>query len=129
MVMHPVAHAHAPPRSQHNADLPARSTRRTYLLHTATARLLVPARPASSRAKLHAVAYACSSRQYRGHTGISLRSKIKLQQNDYHSSCIFLVSSKLHLVTPMFLCTKLQCSQLHLFVVKFQQRKKTRKKG
>jgi hypothetical protein len=38
-------------------------------------------RPACSRAKLHAVTYACSSPQYRGHTGISLRSKIKPQKN------------------------------------------------
>jgi hypothetical protein len=88
MVMHPVVHAHTPPRSQHSADLPATSTGRTYLLHTATARLLVPARPASSRAKLHAVAYACSSPQYPGHAVISLRTKIKPQQNYYHFSCI-----------------------------------------
>lgn len=66
-------HAHAHARSHHSADLPARSPRRTRFVHAAAARLLEPAGGrASSRARLHALAYACSSPQHRGHAGGTL---------------------------------------------------------
>ncbi|KAM0893579.1 hypothetical protein ACQ4PT_025023 [Festuca glaucescens] len=66
------AHAHAHARSHHSADLPARSPRRTRLVHAAAARLLEPGARATSKARLHALAYACSSPQHRGHSGGTL---------------------------------------------------------
>ncbi|CAO2174490.1 unnamed protein product [Urochloa humidicola] len=64
-------------RSHHGADLPARSPRRTKLVHAAAAKLLEPSTRASSRASARlALAYACSSPQHRkdgGHPGALLR--------------------------------------------------------
>ncbi|CAM0879033.1 unnamed protein product [Alopecurus aequalis] len=65
------AHAHTP-RSHHSADLPARSPRRTRLVHAAAARLLEPGARASSKGRMQALAYACSSPQHRGHSGGTL---------------------------------------------------------
>ncbi|CAL4965015.1 unnamed protein product [Urochloa decumbens] len=60
-------------RSHHGADLPARSPRRTRLVHAAAAKLLDQSARASSRASARlALAYACSSPQHRkdgGHSG------------------------------------------------------------
>ncbi|ONM30247.1 uncharacterized protein [Zea mays] len=53
-------------RSHHGADLPARSPRRTRLVHAAAAKLLHPGARAGSRASARlALAYACSSPQHR----------------------------------------------------------------
>ncbi|XP_051222780.1 uncharacterized protein [Lolium perenne] len=60
----PTAPAHSHARSHHSADLPARSPR---LVH---ARLLDRAGPSRGR---HALAYACSSPQHRGHAGGTLQ--------------------------------------------------------
>ncbi|KAK3160266.1 hypothetical protein QOZ80_1BG0057270 [Eleusine coracana subsp. coracana] len=68
----PIAPA-SPSRSHHGSDLPARSPRRTRLVHAAAAKLLDPGARASSRASARlALAYACSSPQHRkddGHSG------------------------------------------------------------
>ncbi|RCV24512.1 hypothetical protein SETIT_5G090700v2 [Setaria italica] len=60
-------------RSHHGADLPARSPRRTRLVHAAAAKLLEPGARASSRRL--ALAYACSSPQHRkdDHSGALLQ--------------------------------------------------------
>ncbi|TVU22070.1 hypothetical protein EJB05_31747 [Eragrostis curvula] len=66
----------AAPRSHHGSDLPARSPRRTRLVHAAAAKLLEPGARASSRASARlAFAYACSSPQHRkdGHSGALLQ--------------------------------------------------------
>jgi hypothetical protein len=128
MVMHPPsrrlpAYAHAP-QSQHTAPTCRQGA-------GGTARLLVLARPASS--SLQGQAACCRvrllltaiPRPRRHFFENQNQAAAKLLSFFLHS----LVSSKLHLVMPMFLCTKLQRSQLHLFVIKFQQRKKTRNKG
>ncbi|XP_062196494.1 uncharacterized protein LOC133899494 [Phragmites australis] len=63
-------------RSHHGADLPARSPRRTRLVHSAPPKLLEPGERASSRASARlALAYACSSPQHRndGHSGALLQ--------------------------------------------------------
>ncbi|OEL20732.1 hypothetical protein BAE44_0018253 [Dichanthelium oligosanthes] len=63
-------------RSHHGADLPARSPRRTRLVHAAAAKLLDPGARASERASARlALAYACSSPQHRkdGHSGALLQ--------------------------------------------------------
>ncbi|CAO2209104.1 unnamed protein product [Urochloa humidicola] len=79
---HPSAPAPAPvptttARSHHGADLPARSPRRTRLVHAAAAKLLDQSARASSRASARlALAYACSSPQHRkdgGHSGALLQ--------------------------------------------------------
>ncbi|KAL6626680.1 hypothetical protein ACP70R_030406 [Stipagrostis hirtigluma subsp. patula] len=66
----------AAPRNHHAADLPARSPRRTRLVHAAAAKLLEPGARASSRASARlALAYASSSPQHRkdGHSGALLQ--------------------------------------------------------
>uniref|UniRef100_A0A0E0MR04 DUF4378 domain-containing protein n=1 Tax=Oryza rufipogon TaxID=4529 RepID=A0A0E0MR04_ORYRU len=58
-------------RNHHGADLPARSPRRSRLVHAAATKLLEPSARASSRASARlALAYACSSPQHRidGHS-------------------------------------------------------------
>jgi hypothetical protein len=55
--------------------LQARSPRRIHRLHTAAARLLVLGARASSSARLHAVAYACSSPQHHGHSDVCSSSR------------------------------------------------------
>uniref|UniRef100_A0A0A9DNH0 DUF4378 domain-containing protein n=1 Tax=Arundo donax TaxID=35708 RepID=A0A0A9DNH0_ARUDO len=63
-------------QSHHGADLPARSPRRTRLVHAAAAKLLEPGARASSLASARvALAYACSSPQHRsdGHSGALLQ--------------------------------------------------------
>uniref|UniRef100_A0A0E0JDQ3 DUF4378 domain-containing protein n=1 Tax=Oryza punctata TaxID=4537 RepID=A0A0E0JDQ3_ORYPU len=58
-------------RNHHGADLPARSPRRSRLVHAAATKLLEPSSRASSRASARlAFAYACSSPQHRmdGHS-------------------------------------------------------------
>ncbi|KAL5226960.1 hypothetical protein ABZP36_015225 [Zizania latifolia] len=59
------------PRSHHGADLPARSPRRSRLMHAAATKLLEPEAHSSSRASARlALAYACSSPKHRmdGHS-------------------------------------------------------------
>ncbi|GJN05902.1 hypothetical protein PR202_ga23577 [Eleusine coracana subsp. coracana] len=70
----PIAPASAS-RSHHGSDLPARSPRRTRLVHAAAAKLLDPGARASSRASARlALAYACSSPQHRKDDGHSVGS-------------------------------------------------------
>ncbi|KAM3346330.1 hypothetical protein ACQJBY_020729 [Aegilops geniculata] len=78
----PGSPTHAP-RSHHSADLPARSPRRSRLVHAAASRLLEPGARASPR--LQAVAYACSSPQHRGHPGASQQSWGTLELDDFLS--------------------------------------------
>ncbi|KAF7034568.1 hypothetical protein CFC21_045563 [Triticum aestivum] len=78
----PGSPTHAP-RSHHSADLPARSPRRSRLVHAAASRLLEPGARASPR--LQAIAYACSSPQHRGHPGASQQSWGTLELDDFLS--------------------------------------------
>ncbi|XP_044974560.1 splicing factor, arginine/serine-rich 19-like isoform X1 [Hordeum vulgare subsp. vulgare] len=74
-------------RSHHSADLPARSPRRTRLVHAAASRLLEPGARGSSKAsaRLQAMAYACSSPQHRGHPGAPQQSWGTLEIDDFLS--------------------------------------------
>uniref|UniRef100_A0A0A9DPY2 DUF4378 domain-containing protein n=1 Tax=Arundo donax TaxID=35708 RepID=A0A0A9DPY2_ARUDO len=66
----------SPPRSHHGVDLPARSPRRTRLVHAAAAKILEPGARGTSRASARlALAYACSSPQHRkdGYSGALLQ--------------------------------------------------------
>uniref|UniRef100_A0ACD5VB72 Uncharacterized protein n=1 Tax=Avena sativa TaxID=4498 RepID=A0ACD5VB72_AVESA len=81
VMLPPSRHPHPHARNHHSADLPARSPRRTRVVHAAAARLLEPAGArGGSRARL---AYACSSPQHRGHAGGKLQDFLSRSDSQY----------------------------------------------
>ncbi|XP_062192396.1 uncharacterized protein LOC133895885 [Phragmites australis] len=100
----------AAPRSHHGADLPAKSPRRTRLVHAAAAKLLEPGARASSRASARlALAYACSSPQHRkdGHSGALLLGSGTAEDFLSRSDSLSFEHSKL--VQPRVLPAETEC--------------------
>ncbi|CAO2193497.1 unnamed protein product [Urochloa humidicola] len=100
--------APAPPttaRSHHGADLPARSPRRTKLVHAAASKLLEPSARSSSRASARlALAYACSSPQHRkdgGHSGALLRGSGVADDFLSRSQSVLTPSTRVQVQSPV----------------------------